>query len=175
MRWSYRSICPFCPLDTHNCKRHLLDLPHTPCPQDRGCSHTGCSKWDICHLNANTITFTQFQVNVFLRFLRCSRGVISLPSHWQVAVLRCRGVTKLRRAVLWVDMAVLSRVMTSSQKRNGQSRPAHSFCTTCTIRTPVISSITAAEEFSLRKTTWGPLKHEHPNTQYRRSMLRQVN
>lgn len=78
---------------------------------------------------------------------------MSLPSHWQVAVLRCLGETKLRRAVLYVDIVLLSREMTSSQKLNGQSNPAHSFCTTRTIRTPVISSITAAEEFSLRKTT----------------------
>lgn len=75
------------------------------------------------------------------------------PSHWQLAVLRCLGVTKLSRAVLWVDMLLLSREMTSSQKRSGQSRPAHSFCTTRTIRTPVISSITAADEFNFRKTT----------------------
>ncbi|KAF3852447.1 hypothetical protein F7725_005802 [Dissostichus mawsoni] len=49
---------------------------------------------------------------------------------------RCLGETKLRRAVLYVDIALLSREMTSSQKLNGQSTPAHSFCTTRTIRTP---------------------------------------
>jgi len=79
--------------------------------------------------------------------------VCVLPSHWQVAFLRCRGDTKLRRAVLYVDTAVLSSETTSSQKLRGQSRPAHSFCTTRTMRTPVISSMTAAEEFSLWKTT----------------------
>lgn len=150
--WSYQNTCPFCLLGTHSCKQYLWDLPHTPCPLDRGCSHTGCSEEDICHLNANTLPLRpgiSKTVNVHL-----SDTVISPPSHWQVAVRRCRGVTKLRRAVLYVDTAVLSRETTSSQKRNGQSRPAHSFCTTRRIRTPVISSITAAEEFSLRKTTY---------------------
>ena len=55
---SYLSICPFGPLDTHKCEHYLWDLPHSPCPQDRGCSHTRCSKWDICHLNANTFLLT---------------------------------------------------------------------------------------------------------------------
>lgn len=100
VRRSYRSICPFCPLDTHNYKYYPWNRPHSPCPQDRGCSHTGCSRWDICHLNANTSTLTQLQLDVCLRFSRSLQGVINLPSHWQVAVLRCRGVTKLRRAVL---------------------------------------------------------------------------
>lgn len=53
--WSYQNTCPFCPLDTHSCKQYLWDLSHTPCPPDRGCSHTGCSEEDICHLNANTL------------------------------------------------------------------------------------------------------------------------
>lgn len=53
---SHRSISPSSPLDTHTCIRPPGGPPHTPCPQDRGSSHTRCSGRDSCHLRFKQTT-----------------------------------------------------------------------------------------------------------------------